>query len=172
MRLALALLVMAGLAIAPAYAKTKIKSEAPSVALLEACEKFASGDVLIVEWATEHGWTASETESGTVFAHTYNATQTLAGIGDVTLYALMETYPSQTLGYCRADISGPAIDLDIAKLGELPRLKGEVVSNERGTFGNWQGAETGRDYLLLASQADGAFSLQLTLFTARSGAAP
>ena len=170
MRRALVLLAVAALAVTPAVAKTK--GEARAAQLLETCEKFASGDVLIVEWATAQGWTASEAASDNVYAHVFNATKTIDGVGEVTLFSLIETYPGQTLGYCRMDVPTPQADLGVLKLNDLPRLKGEVQSVDGGDYGSWQGAEAGRDYLLLASETTAAFALQLTTFTARPAAAP
>ncbi|MEO5808045.1 hypothetical protein [Devosia sp.] len=170
MRAALVLLLVAALAVTPAVAKTK--GEARAAQLLDTCEKFASGDVLIVEWATAQGWTASEGQSDTVYAHIYNATKTIEGVGDVTLFGLVETYPGQTLGYCRMDVQSPAANLGVLTLNDLPRLSGAVQAVDGGEYGTWQGAETGRDYLLLASQTADAFALQLTTFTARSAAVP
>ncbi len=175
MRAVLGVLIIGLLAATPTFAKSKPNasdSVPRAVEFLEVCEKFASGDVLVVEWASELGWDAKEGDSGSLYARLYNANRYIEGVGDVALVALIEDYPTQTLGYCRIDIVAPAGTIGVLNLNELPRLTGTIRTTSDTDYGSWEGAESGRDYLLLASQDPNNFSLQLTTFVAHAAQNP
>jgi hypothetical protein len=164
-----ALPIVAGLALlaAPAAGQEETKTKEPAaplaIELLELCELYADGDVLANTTAASQGWQASETETDSIFVRSFDATKTLEGIGDATLFSLIESYPQLTLGYCRIDIASPQGQVGVAELDTLERLTGDLETTQAGTYGAWNGTEAGRDYMLLANQDEFGFGLQLTI---------
>ncbi|GLQ54351.1 hypothetical protein [Devosia nitrariae] len=154
-------------ATAPAGAQEKTKSKEPvaplAIELLETCELFASGDVLASATATSKGWDVADATTDNVFVTSYDATRSIEGVGDAELFVLVETYPQLTLGYCRIDINEPQGEAGVAELDGLERLAGELEENADGTYGAWNGAELGADYMLLSNQDEFSFGLQLTI---------
>jgi hypothetical protein len=167
MRPALLGFIALALVAPPAAAQEKTKTKEPATPLtvefLDLCELYANGDVLATTTATQRGWQASETETDSIFVRSYDATRTIEGVGDVSLFALIESYPQLTLGYCRIDIASPPRQIGVADLDALERLTGDIEVTETGTYGTWNGTEQGRDYLLLANQDEFGFGLQLTI---------
>src|SRR5690606_40765822 len=108
MRAWLAATAALALCASPALAqKTKSPAAPQSVAALEVCERFASGDVLAVDDANAKGWDAYATDSESPYVRSYSASRELPGIGSANLFALVEDYPGTSFGYCRIDVIEP-----------------------------------------------------------------
>ena len=167
MRAAFLGLTLLALVAAPAAGqeKTKSKGTAAPIAteLYELCELFAKGDVLAVSTATEQGWLASETESDSIFVRAFDGSRSIEGVGEAGLFALLESYPLVSFGYCRIDIASPQAEVGVPDLHVLDWIEGDLQTIDTDTYGAWNGTHGGRDYLLLANQDELGFGLQLTI---------
>ncbi|MEQ8598287.1 MAG: hypothetical protein RLP98_00030 [Devosia sp.] len=168
MRVSLALVLALGLAAQPALAQGKTKSSPAeeAVAALEMCEAFAKGDVLALDTAIGAGWDAYEDESESPFIRSYSAGREVPGIGWGDMFALVESYPDRTLGYCRIDIAEPRGQGEsaIEALAALDGYEGELTSENGGTYASLIGTGT-LDSLLITHWDAVGFVIQLTILT-------
>jgi hypothetical protein len=153
----------------PALAqKTKSPAAPQSVAALEICERFASGDVLALDNATAKGWDAYETDSESPYVQSYSGNREIPGIGYANLFTLVESYPGSTFGYCRIDVTELA-DTDgaaqIQAIEALDRYEGTGQTTPTGTFASLKGADDSAKALLLAHWTETSFVIQLTVIT-------
>jgi hypothetical protein len=172
MRAGLALIAAFCLCVTPAVAQGKTKAGAvpQSVQALEMCETFATGDVLAVEAAIEKGWQAYEDSSESAYVKSYSGNKELPGIGYATMFALVESYPQSTFGYCRIDVNevtGNAGN-EVQAIQNLERYEGQSIMNADGTFASLTGT-TDKNRMLLTHLADGAFVIQLSIITPKAG---
>ena len=171
MRAGLALVLALGLVAQPTLAQGKTKSSPAeeAVAALEMCEAFAKGDVLALETAIGAGWDAYEDEAESPFIRSYSAGRQVPGIGWGDMFALVETYPNRTLGYCRIDIAEARGQGEsaIEALAALDGYEGEVTSENGGTYASLVGTGT-LDSLLITHWDAVGFVIQLTILTPNS----
>lgn len=185
MRKSIAFLTVLAMAVSPALAQAKTKGTAPaetaapasdgtpdSVGALSVCEAFAKGDVMALDTASRAGWDASEQEGELPFVKSYGAGGDIAGIGYGDLFALVESYPDRTLGYCRIDVAGPQGDghAAIKAIEALGQYTGSIRTDEKGTYASFEGTDA-PDTMLLTHWDSGSFVLQLTIITPKAGAA-
>ena len=168
MRASLAFCLALALVAQPALAQGKTKSSPAeeAVAALEMCEAFAKGDVLALDEAVAAGWDAYEDESESPFIRSYSAGREVQGIGWGDMFALVESYPDRTLGYCRIDIAEPRGQGDsaIEALAALDGYEGEVTSENGGSYASLVGTST-LDSLLITHWDAVGFVIQLTILT-------
>ncbi|KQX40308.1 hypothetical protein ASD04_06665 [Devosia sp. Root436] len=174
MRAGLAAIAVLALCATPVAAQGKTKPGAvpQSVAALEMCETFATGDVLAVEAAIEKGWDASEDDSESPFVHSYSGGKDLPGIGYASMFALVEDYPNRTFGYCRVDVNEVTGDAEVAvqSIQNLDRYEGQAIQNGAGTFASLTG-KTDKNRMLLTHVADNTFLIQLSIITPKADTA-
>lgn len=174
MRAAFALIAVLALCVTPVVAQGKTKAPATlqGVGILEMCEHFAAGDVLALESAIGKGWDAYEDAAESPFVASYSGSKDVPGLGYATMFALVESYPSSTFGYCRVDlteVTSPA-GIEVEAIAALDRYAGETVNNDEGTFVSLSGAtDPGR--LLLAQATPGGFVIQLSIITPKAASA-
>ncbi|MCR6671673.1 hypothetical protein [Devosia ginsengisoli] len=171
MRAGLALIAALALCATPVVAqgKTKPGVEPQSVQALEMCETFAAGDVLAVEAAIEKGWDAYDDGGESPYVRAYSGSKDLPGIGYASMFALVESYPNLTFGYCRIDVSDVTGNADgqVQALQNLDRYEGEAIQNGDGTFASLTGT-TDKNRLLLAHLAQDTFVIQLSIITPKA----
>ncbi|WP_297109679.1 hypothetical protein [uncultured Devosia sp.] len=167
MRWSLALVLALGLVAQPALAQGKTKTSVAdeAVAALEMCEAFAKGDVLAVDEAVSAGWDAYQDDSESPFIRSYSAGREIPGIGWGDMFALVESYPDRTLGYCRIDVADPKGQGDkaIEALAALDGYAGDVTTESGGTYASLVG--TSDDSLLITHWDAVGFVIQLTILT-------
>jgi len=148
--------------------KTKSPAVPQSVAALEVCERFASGDVLAVDDANAKGWDAYATDSESPYVRSYSASRELPGIGSANLFALVEDYPGTSFGYCRIDViepTGSNGDQQIQAIQSLQRYEGTAQTVSDGSFASLKGTGDAGQSLLLAHWTENTFVIQLTIIT-------
>ncbi len=172
MRPALAILLAASLCASPALAqgKTKAPPVPQAVQVVEMCEKFARGDVLAVDDAIAKGWDAYEQDSESPYVRSFAGSKDLPGIGAAEMFALVETYPGTTFGYCRVDVIDPpregnAPQQAMQDIQNLPRYEGTSQMVSDGSFASLTGAGGDTNTLLLAHWSDESFVVQLSVIT-------
>ena len=174
MRARLALIAALALCATPAVAQGKTKTPAlpQGVQALEMCETFASGDVLAVEAASAEGWDTYQDSSESPYVKAYSGSKDLPGIGHATMFALVESYPHATFGYCRVDVpelSGDAGN-QVQAIQDLERYEGQAVQNGDGSFASLAGT-TDSERLLLTHATPSTFVIQLSILTPKAEAA-
>jgi hypothetical protein len=171
MRAGLAVIAVLALSVAPVAAQGKTKGSATpqSVQVLELCEKFATGDVLAVQDAMAKGWDAYEQDSESPYVQSFAGSKDLPGIGSANLFALIEDYPNETLGYCRVDVAEPTGDGNAAiqAIQNLDRYEGQSQLVSDGSFASLTGRED-KNRLLLAHWSAESFVVQLSIITPKA----
>ncbi|MCP8884054.1 hypothetical protein NIM87_11120 [Devosia sp. XJ19-1] len=171
MRTGLALLLGLMLAVQPAMAQGKTKSSPveEAVAALGVCESFAKGDVMAVDAAIAAGWDAYDQDAESPFIRSYAATREIPGMGWGDVFALVESYPQATLGYCRLDVAEPkgAGEAVIAALAALERYQGNVETENGGSYASLKGSDNDNT-LLITHWDDVGFVIQLTIITPKN----
>jgi hypothetical protein len=168
MRAWLAATAALALCASPALAqKTKSPAAPQSVAALEVCERFASGDVLAMDNANAKGWDAYATESESPYVQSHSGSREIPGIGYANLFTLLETYPGATFGYCRIDVSEPAGSgaAHIEAISALDRYEGTGETTDAGSFASLRGTDDAVQSLLLTHWTETSFVIQLTVIT-------
>lgn len=169
MRAGFALIVALALCTTPVVAQGKVKAAAApqSVQVLDMCELFAAGDVLAVEAAIADGWDAYDQESESPFVKSYAGSKELPGLGYANMFALVESYPQSTFGYCRVDVAEPTGDGQslIQAIQQLDRYEGQAIQNGDGSFASLTGADGATNRLLLAHWSRESFVVQLSIAT-------
>ena len=171
MRAGLAAIAVLALCVTPvaAQGKTKPGVVPQSVQALEMCETFAAGDVLAVEAAIEKGWDAYDDGGESPYVRSYSGSKDLPGIGYASMFALVESYPNLTFGYCRVDVSeitGNA-DMAVQAIQQLDRYEGEAIQNSDGIFASLTGKDD-KNRLLLTHLAQNAVVIQLSIITPKA----
>ena len=171
MRAVLAVIAMLALSVAPVVAQGKTKGPVTpqSVQVLEMCEKFAIGDVLAVDNAIAMGWDAYMQDSESPYVQSFAGSKELPGIGTANMFALLESYPNSTLGYCRVDVSEPAGDGNsaIQAIQNLDRYEGQSQQVSDGSFASLTGRDD-KSRLLLAHWSADSFVVQLSIITPKA----
>ena len=171
MRAGLALIAAFALCATPAVAQGKTKAGAvpQGVQALEMCEAFSSGDVLAVEAAVAKGWDAYPESAESPFVKSYSGSKALPGIGQASMFALVEDYPESTVGYCRVDVSEVTGDAstEVQAIQNLGRYEGQAIQNGDGTFASLTGTDDKTRVLLTHVDAT-AFVIQLTIITPKA----
>ncbi|QDZ11234.1 hypothetical protein [Devosia ginsengisoli] len=171
MRAGLAAIAVLALCVTPVAAQGKTKPGAvpQSVAALEMCETFAAGDVLAVEAAIEKGWDAYDDGGESPYVRSYSGSKDLPGIGYATMFALIESYPNLTFGYCRVDVSDVTGNADgqVQAIQNLDRYEGESIQNGDGIFASLAGTDD-KNRLLLTHLAQNTFVIQLSIITPKA----
>jgi hypothetical protein len=174
MRAGFALIAVLALGATPVVAQGKVKAPGTpqSVQVLEMCEMFAAGDVLAVEAAIAKGWDAYDQQSESPFVKSYAGSKDLPGLGYANMFALVESYPQSTFGYCRVDVSEPTGDGQslVQAIQQLDRYEGEAIQNGDGSFASLTSADGAHNRLLLAHWSREAFVVQLSIATPKAEA--
>ena len=128
------------LAAMPALAQDKAGADPASLAVLDLCEHFATGDMDdAMDYATALGWMVNQEPSDGPYSSNYAGFRSFAGF----------------------DMAGPDADAQVAALNRLDRLDGELSTDETGIYGTWSG--NGHEpELVQAFQNKDGFVLRLT----------
>jgi hypothetical protein len=173
MRAGLAVIAVLALSATPVVAQGKTKGPVTpqSVQVLEMCEKFAMGDVLAVDGAIAMGWDAYVQDGETPYVQSFAGSKELPGIGSANMFALIESYPNSTLGYCRVDVAEPTGDGNAAiqAIQTLDRYDGQSQMISDGSFASLTGRDD-KNRLLLTHWSADSFVVQLSIITPRAEA--
>ena len=171
MRAGLFFIAVLALGATPVVAQGKTKGPATpqSVQVLEVCEKFATGDVLAVQDAMAKGWDAYAQDSETPYVQSFAGSKELPGLGTANLFALIETYPNSTIGYCRVDVAEPTGDGNAAiqAIQNLDRYDGQSQQVSEGSFASLTGRDD-KNRLLLTHWSAESFVVQLSIITPKA----
>jgi len=174
MRAGSALIAVLALCVTPAVAQGKTKPGAvpQGVQALEMCESFATGDVLAVEGAIEKGWDAYDDGGESPYVKSYSGSKDLPGIGYATMFALVESYPESTFGYCRVDVTDVTgnADNEVQAIQNLDRYEGQSIMNGDGNYASLTGTAD-KNRLLLTHLAANVFVIQLSIITPKAATA-
>jgi len=152
------------LAAMPALAQDKAGADSASLAVLDLCEHFATGDMDdAMDYATALGWMVNQEPSDGPYSSNYAGFRSFAGLGDGNLWVQAERYPGVVNIACSVgfDMAGPDADAQVAALNRLDWLDGELSADETGIYGTWSG--NGHEpELVQAFQNKDGFVLRLT----------
>jgi hypothetical protein len=117
-----------------------------------------------------NGWTVEYSDASGPFVWEISASKIYADGSDAYIFALIETYPAGSIGYCSFDVQAVPNTLDLAAITDEYDVAGTVEQTEDGTYGTWQDVGTDGTYYVLANQdaVDNYFFFQMT-FVAANG---
>jgi hypothetical protein len=164
MRAGLALIAVLALCATPAVAQGKTKGAPASLAVLDICEQFATGELkAAADYATVLGWMVNEEPGESPYSITYAGFKGFAEVGDGNLWVQVESYPGAFTVVCRVDMdmAGPDADAQVEALDQLDWLDGGLTRDDTGIYGSWStnGSNPG---LVLGLQGPDGFTLQFT----------
>jgi hypothetical protein len=168
-RAALTIIAVVALCATPVAAQGKTKAKASAgVAVLEMCERIASGDVLAVQAAQAQGWDAYEDAGESPFVKSYTADKAVPGVGEASLFALIESYPESSFGYCRVDVDQPEGGNELVQaIADLPRYAGETRVVDDGLYASLVASDK-PNWLLLSHRNADSFVIQLSINTPKA----
>ena len=119
-----------------------------------------SGDAKGFDLATAAGWVPDDAADSGPYRKVYSASKDVGGYGSVTLWGSIDTYPTQTLGYCRVDFGDYDTLINLADLTGMDGLTGTTTTpdNTGNVYGAWESAD--KTMLVIADRTDGQVEIE------------
>ena len=148
---------------APADQNSTPMSSADALKLIvDACTQVIGGDADGPEKMTDGGWTPNEIEDTGPYNAVYSGFRDVAPYGEIDLWASVQRFPSQHLGYCRVDFGDTDNVLDFAAMSGIAGLTGSIEPRAEGNvYGAWESAD--RKLLVIGDRTAGAVELEFNL---------
>jgi len=130
--------------------------------IVDACTQAVGGDAKASEKMTDGGWTPNEIEDTGPYNAVYSGFRDVAPYGEIDLWASVQSFPSQHLGYCRVDFGDTDNALDFAAMAGIAGLTGSVEPRAEGNvYGAWESAD--KKLLVIGDRTAGAVELEFNL---------
>lgn len=148
---------------APADQSAAPMSSADTLKLIvDACTLVIGGDAGAQEKMTDSGWTPNEIEDTGPYNSVYSGFRDVAPYGEIDLWASVQSFPSQHLGYCRVDFGDTDNVLDFAAMAGVAGLTGSIEPRSEGNvYGAWESAD--KKLLVIGDRTAGAVELEFNL---------
>ena len=126
------------------------------------CTDIAGGDPKAFDRANDSGWSPNETPDPGPYSTIYSASREVSGFGEVDIWASVQTFPTQRLGYCRIDFSDADSALDFSKMSGIGGLTGTAQQTSDGNaYGSWESAD--KKWLVIGDRSEGAVEIEFNL---------
>lgn len=130
--------------------------------IVDACTQVIGGDAAAQEKMTDGGWTPNEIEDTGPYNSVYSGFRDVPPYGEIDLWASVQTFPSQHLGYCRVDFGDTDNVLDFAAMAGVAGLTGSIEPRADGNvYGAWESAD--KKLLVIGDRTAGAVELEFNL---------
>jgi hypothetical protein len=130
--------------------------------IVDACTQVIGGDASGPEKMTDGGWTPNEIEDTGPYNAVYSGFRDVAPYGEIDLWASVQSFPSQHLGYCRVDFGDTDNALDFAAMTGIAGLTGSIEPRAEGNvYGAWESAD--KKLLVIGDRTAGAVELEFNL---------
>lgn len=140
-------------------AATQIDSAATLKLFVDACTDLSGGDSAAYDRANASGWVPNDTGDTGPYNAVYSGSREVAGLGEIDIWASVQSFPTQRLGYCRIDFSDPDNLLDLGAMNGIGGLTGTVQPRDGGdVFGSWEGAD--KKLLVIGDRTEGAVEIE------------
>jgi hypothetical protein len=126
----------------------------------KSCKEVSGGDPKGADLATAGGWAPDDAADSGPYRKVYSASKDVGGYGSVTLWGSIDTYPTQTLGYCRVDFGDYDTLINFADLTGMDGLTGTTTTpdNSGNVYGAWESSD--RALLVIADRTDGQVEIE------------
>ena len=130
--------------------------------IVDACTQVIGGDAKAPAAMTDGGWTPNEIEDTGPYNAVYSGFREVAPYGEIDLWASVQSFPSQHLGYCRVDFSDENNILDFKDIAGQKGLVGSITTGANGVvYGAWESPD--KKMLVIGDRTDGAVELEFNL---------
>jgi len=138
-------------------------------ALFTTCTDIIGGDSGAFDRANDAGWVPSDDGDPGPYSHIYAGYRDFDGYGEVQIWAAVQHFPTQQLGYCAVTFSDPGNQVEFDQLTGMGELDGTVhtLVEDQSSFGSWERPD--KRLLVLANRIDGSINIEFNLLP---GAAP
>ncbi len=131
-------------------------------AFYDTCTDISGGNPEASDRANNAGWVPEETADTGPFRSVYAGARDFAGYGSVELWASVETYPSQQLGYCRVDFGDYNNLINFDDLSGMGGLIGKLDDRGDGNvYGAWETPD--KKMLVIADRTEGEVEIEFNL---------
>jgi hypothetical protein len=124
-----------------------------------ACTSLSGGAADAYDKANQSGWVPYEGAEYGPYKRVYNGARDFRDFGSVEIWGSLETYPSQSLGYCRVDFSDVDGIFDLNAVTGIGGLTGTV--GNAGANGVWETAD--KKLLVIAARYEGSLSIEFNV---------
>ena len=128
-------------------------------AFFDACTSLSGGDPDAYDKANDAGWVPYDGADYGPYKRVYTGSRDFEGLGIVEIWGSLETYPTQTLGYCRVDFADPDGTFGLSEITGLNGLTGTV--GENGLNGVWETAD--KKLLVIAANYEGTVAIEFNV---------
>lgn len=125
----------------------------------DTCTSLSGGDPTAYDRANDSGWVPYEAGEYGPFKRVYTGARDFETYGSVEIWGSLETYPSQSLGYCRVDFSDPDGSFDLNAVTGIGGLAGTVSSD--GGNGVWETAD--KKLLVIGARYEGSVAIEFNV---------
>jgi hypothetical protein len=124
------------------------------------CKQVSGGDPKGADLATAAGWVPDDAADTGPYRKVYSASKDVGGYGSVTLWGSIDSYPTQTLGYCRVDFGDYDTLINMADLTGMDGLTGTTTTPDTtgNVYGAWESAD--KTLLVIADRTDGQVEIE------------
>ena len=126
------------------------------------CTDIAGGDPKAFDRANDAGWVPNETPDPGPYSTIYSGSRGVSGYGEVDIWASVQTFPTQRLGYCRIDFADADKALDFTQMNGVGGLSGTAQQTADGNaYGSWESAD--KKWLVIGDRTEGAVEIEFNL---------
>jgi hypothetical protein len=126
------------------------------------CTDIAGGDPKAFDRANDAGWVPNETPDPGPYSTIYSGSREVGGYGEVDIWASVQSFPTQWLGYCRIDFSDADNALDFTQMNGAGGLSGTAQQTADGNaYGSWESAD--KKWLVIGDRSEGAVEIEFNL---------
>lgn len=129
---------------------------------VKTCTDIASGDPKAFDRANDAGWAPNEAPDPGPYSTIYSGSREVSGYGEVDIWASVQSFPTQRLGYCRIDFSDANNALDFTQMNGVEGLTGTAQKTADGNaYGSWESAD--KKWLVIGDRSEGAVEIEFNL---------
>ena len=125
----------------------------------DTCTSLSGGDPGAYDKANDAGWVPYEGAEYGPYKRVYTGSREFEGYGSVEIWGSLETYPTQSLGYCRVDFGDENGSFDLNAIAGIGGLTGSV--SESGANGVWETAD--EKLLVIAARFEGSIAIEFNV---------
>jgi hypothetical protein len=128
----------------------------------DACTDISGGDPAAYDRANNGGWTPNDQDDVGPYNAIYSGFRTVDGYGEVDIWGSVNSYPTQSLGYCRVDFPDPDGLINFADMTKLGDLKGRIEDRGEGNvYGAWESSD--KKLLVIGDRNAGQVEIEFNL---------
>jgi hypothetical protein len=128
----------------------------------DSCTDISGGDKAAYDRANNNGWIANDNDDAGPYNSIYSASRQMDGYGEVDIWGSVQSFPTQTLGYCRVDLPDADNLIDFGQMSKIGGLKGKIEDRGDGNvFGTWESAD--KKLLIIGDRSEGQVEIEYNI---------